>query len=106
VAGGYDRWSDQCAAIGAGLTNEELGTTYMASNTATDLDLFKSEWTFTRGLTLDLLDSLTDAELSEPPAPRSRTVLEAVSSRWAASGMLPRRLKDREDQIRLRSQVL
>jgi hypothetical protein len=39
----------------------------MASNKATDLDLFKSEWTFTRGLTIELLDSLTDAELSEPP---------------------------------------
>jgi uncharacterized damage-inducible protein DinB len=35
----------------------------------TDLDLFKREWTFTRGLTLELLDSLTDVELSETPAP-------------------------------------
>lgn len=33
----------------------------------TDLDIFKSEWAFTRGLTLDLLDSLTDADLSEAP---------------------------------------
>ena len=35
----------------------------------TDLDLFKSEWKFTRGLTLELLDSLTDAELAETPNP-------------------------------------
>ena len=35
----------------------------------TDLDLFKSEWKFTRGLTLELLDSLTDAELSQTPSP-------------------------------------
>src|SRR5438445_8407787 len=35
----------------------------------TDLDLFKSEWKFTRGLTLELLDSLTDAELGEAPGP-------------------------------------
>ncbi len=35
----------------------------------TDLDLFKSEWKFTRGLTLELLDSLTDAELGETPGP-------------------------------------
>ena len=35
----------------------------------TDLDLFKSEWKFTRGLTLELLDSLTDAELAEAPGP-------------------------------------
>jgi len=34
-----------------------------------DLDLFKSEWKFTRGLTLELLDSLTDAELSQTPSP-------------------------------------
>jgi len=34
-----------------------------------DLDLFKSEWKFTRGLTLELLDSLTDAELSQTPCP-------------------------------------
>ena len=33
----------------------------------TNLDLFKNEWTFTRGLTLDLLDSLSEVELSEPP---------------------------------------
>jgi hypothetical protein len=36
-------------------------------NQMTNLDLFKSEWTFTRGLTLDLLDSLSEVELSEPP---------------------------------------
>jgi uncharacterized damage-inducible protein DinB len=35
----------------------------------TDLDLFKNEWKFARGLTLDLLDSLTDAELAEAPGP-------------------------------------
>src|SRR5438093_8389487 len=35
----------------------------------TDLDLFKSEWKFTRALTLELLDSLTDAELGEAPGP-------------------------------------
>jgi len=35
----------------------------------TDLDLFKSEWKFTRRLTLELLDSLTDAELSQTPSP-------------------------------------
>ena len=35
----------------------------------TDLDLFKSEWKLTRGLTLELLDSLTDAELAEAPGP-------------------------------------
>jgi uncharacterized damage-inducible protein DinB len=35
----------------------------------TDLDLFKSEWKFTRGLTLELLNSLTDAELSQTPSP-------------------------------------
>jgi uncharacterized damage-inducible protein DinB len=35
----------------------------------TDLDLFKSEWKFTRGLTLELLDSLTDADLAETPSP-------------------------------------
>jgi uncharacterized damage-inducible protein DinB len=35
----------------------------------TDLDLFKSEWKFTRGLTLELLDSLTDADLGETPGP-------------------------------------
>jgi hypothetical protein len=29
-----------------------------------ELDLFKSEWTFARGLTLELLDSLTDTELT------------------------------------------
>ena len=34
----------------------------------TDLDLFKSEWKFTRGLTLEFLDSLTDAELSQTPS--------------------------------------
>jgi hypothetical protein len=34
-----------------------------------DLDLFKSEWKFTRGLTLELLDSLTDTELSQTPSP-------------------------------------
>ena len=34
-----------------------------------DLDLFKSEWKFTRGLTLELLDSLTDVELSQTPSP-------------------------------------
>ena len=34
----------------------------------TDLDLFKSEWKFTRRLTLELLDSLTDAELSQTPS--------------------------------------
>jgi len=33
----------------------------------TDLDLFKSEWNFTRKLTLELLDSLTDVELSKSP---------------------------------------
>jgi hypothetical protein len=33
----------------------------------TNLDFFKCEWTFTRGLTLDLLDSLSEVELSEPP---------------------------------------
>jgi uncharacterized damage-inducible protein DinB len=35
----------------------------------TDLDLFKREWTFIRGLTFELLGSLTDAELSEAPGP-------------------------------------
>jgi DinB superfamily len=35
----------------------------------TNLELFKSEWTFTRGLTLDLLDSLTDPELGETLGP-------------------------------------
>jgi uncharacterized damage-inducible protein DinB len=35
----------------------------------TDFDLFKGEWKFTRGLTLELLDSLTDAELGETPGP-------------------------------------
>lgn len=35
----------------------------------TSVDLFKSEWTFTRGLTLELLDSLTDAELGNAPGP-------------------------------------
>jgi uncharacterized damage-inducible protein DinB len=35
----------------------------------TDLDLFKREWTFIRGLTFELLGSLTDAELSETPGP-------------------------------------
>lgn len=35
----------------------------------TDLELFKSEWKFTRGLTLELLDSLTDADLAETPVP-------------------------------------
>jgi uncharacterized damage-inducible protein DinB len=34
-----------------------------------DLDLFKSEWNFSRRLTLELLDSLTDAELGETPSP-------------------------------------
>jgi uncharacterized damage-inducible protein DinB len=34
-----------------------------------DLDLFKNEWKFTRGLTLELLDSLTDADLVETPGP-------------------------------------
>jgi hypothetical protein len=38
----------------------------MASKT-TDLDPFKSEWAFTRALTIDLLDSLTDAELGQGP---------------------------------------
>jgi uncharacterized damage-inducible protein DinB len=33
----------------------------------TDLELFKNEWKFTRGLTLELLDSLTDADLSDTP---------------------------------------
>jgi len=33
----------------------------------TNPDVFKSEWTFTRGLTLDLLNSLSEVELSEPP---------------------------------------
>ena len=33
----------------------------------TYLDLFKNEWTFTRELTADLLDSLTDVELSQVP---------------------------------------
>jgi uncharacterized damage-inducible protein DinB len=41
----------------------------MASNQTTDLDLFKSEWTFTRGLTIELLDSFTDAELGQTPCP-------------------------------------
>jgi DinB superfamily len=35
-----------------------------------ELDLFKNEWVFTRSLTLDLLDSLTDAELAKSPSPR------------------------------------
>jgi uncharacterized damage-inducible protein DinB len=35
----------------------------------TDLELFKNEWKLTRGLTLELLDSLTDAELGETPGP-------------------------------------
>ena len=35
----------------------------------TNLELFKSEWTFTRRLTLDLLDSLTDPELGETLGP-------------------------------------
>ena len=35
----------------------------------TELDLFKNEWKFTRGLTLELLDSLTDDELGETPGP-------------------------------------
>lgn len=35
----------------------------------TELDLFKREWTFIRGLTFELLASLTDAELSETPDP-------------------------------------
>ena len=34
----------------------------------TDSELFKNEWTFTRGLTLELLDSLTDTELAYAPA--------------------------------------
>ena len=33
----------------------------------TDSDIFKSEWNLTRKLTLELLDSLPDAELSKPP---------------------------------------
>jgi len=33
----------------------------------TDSDIFKSEWNFARKLTLELLDSLTDTELSKPP---------------------------------------
>lgn len=33
----------------------------------TNLDLFKSELAFTRGLTIELLDSLTDAELGQGP---------------------------------------
>jgi uncharacterized damage-inducible protein DinB len=33
----------------------------------TNPDVFKSEWIFTRGLTLDLLNSLSEVELSEPP---------------------------------------
>jgi hypothetical protein len=32
-----------------------------------DSDLLKSEWAFTRRLTLELLESLTDAELGETP---------------------------------------
>jgi uncharacterized damage-inducible protein DinB len=32
-----------------------------------ELDLFKSEWNFSRRLTLELLDSLSDAELAETP---------------------------------------
>ncbi len=35
----------------------------------TDLDLFKHEWKFARGLTLELLDSLNDADLEETPGP-------------------------------------
>jgi hypothetical protein len=34
----------------------------------TEVDLFKSEWAFARGLTVDLLDSLDDAELNKTPA--------------------------------------
>ena len=34
----------------------------------TDLGYFKREWTFARGLTVDLLDSLSDAQLNETPA--------------------------------------
>ena len=33
----------------------------------TELELFKSEWIFARGLTLELLDPLTDVELSQVP---------------------------------------
>jgi uncharacterized damage-inducible protein DinB len=33
----------------------------------TELDFFVSEWNFTRGLTLELVESLTDAELGETP---------------------------------------
>jgi hypothetical protein len=31
------------------------------------MNLFKSEWTFARGLTFDLIDFLTDAELAKLP---------------------------------------
>ena len=41
----------------------------MTSKQVANMNLFKSEWTFTRGLTLDLLDSLTDAELGQTPDP-------------------------------------
>ena len=33
----------------------------------TELELLKSEWIFARGLTLELLDPLTDLELSQVP---------------------------------------
>lgn len=34
----------------------------------TDLDYFKREWTFARGLTVNLLDSLSNGQLNETPA--------------------------------------
>ena len=34
----------------------------------TNLDYFKAEWTFARGLTVDLLDSLSDGDLNETPS--------------------------------------
>lgn len=35
----------------------------------TELNVVKSEWSFTRRLTIELLDSLTDADLGEVPGP-------------------------------------
>lgn len=52
-----------------------------------DLDLFKGEWTFTRGFTVELLDSLTGSEWIMLRA-LNLAFLEAISSRGPSTGVL------------------
>ena len=67
----------------------------------TDLDLFKSEWKFTRGLTLELLDSLTDAELAETPNRDVGPFWKQFRHVGRLQGGFPGSFEQSKDQVRL-----